>query len=131
MSNSVINKVSDLTLSSINLGSSACDYVILEVPPGTFPDIGRSQMFACGSHLCSKFNYIQGYPIQYFILYPSSTLSSTPTLVFPAIKNPATAGTYTFYLRAYKAYSLQKKISFSVIVTAEPITQAAYTFASY
>lgn len=42
MSNSVINKVSDLTLSSINLGSSGCDYVILEVPSGTFPDIGRA-----------------------------------------------------------------------------------------
>lgn len=70
-SNSVVNKVGDITLSSIDLGVSGCDYVIFEVDQTTFPDIGRAQMFTCGSHKCSKFNK----PIQYFILYPQSALA--------------------------------------------------------
>ncbi len=72
-SDSVVNKVGDITLSGIDLGASACNYVIFEVDQTVFPDIGRAQMFTCGTHKCSKFNK----PIQYFILYPQSTLAST------------------------------------------------------
>ncbi len=70
-SNSVVNKIGDITLSGIDLGVSGCEYIILEVDQGSFPDIGRAQMFTCGSHKCSKFNK----PIQYFILYPQTTLA--------------------------------------------------------
>jgi hypothetical protein len=36
-----------------------------------FPDIGRGKDITCGTHKCSKFNK----PVQYFILYPSTTLA--------------------------------------------------------
>lgn len=71
MANSVVNKVGSITLNSVDLGTAAVDYVIFEVDQGNFPDIGRSQMFTCGTHKCSKFNK----PIQYFILYPQTTLN--------------------------------------------------------
>lgn len=45
--------------------------------------------------------------------------------------NPAQAGDYTFYLRAYKGYYCQKKISFTVTVTPDTLVAPTYTFASY
>lgn len=71
MSNSVVNKVGDITLTNVDLNVAACDYIVLEVEQTYFPDIGRSQMFTCGSHKCSKFNK----PIQYFIVYPQTALA--------------------------------------------------------
>lgn len=84
-------------------------------------------MFTCGSHKCSKFNK----PIQYFILYPQSPLTQISTLVFPSILNPSKAGDYTFYLRSYKGYYMQRKISFTVTITADTMVAPVYTFASY
>jgi hypothetical protein len=127
MSNSVVNKVGDITLNSVNLGAVACDYVIFEVDQTLFPDIGRSQMFTCGSHKCSKFNK----PIQYFILYPQTALALVETLVFPNILNPSKAGTYTFYLRSYKGHYFQTKISFTVTITPDTLNAPVYTFAPY
>lgn len=71
MSNPIVNKINTITLTSFDLTTTGIKYVIFEVDQSYFPDIGRQHDIVCGSHLCSKFNK----PVQYFILYPQSTLS--------------------------------------------------------
>jgi len=72
MTNSVVNKVGDITLTGFDLlSANNADYIVFEVEQSSFPDIGRAQMFTCGVHKCSKFNK----PVQYFILYPQTALT--------------------------------------------------------
>ena len=71
LTNSVINKVTDITISNYDMGQTGVDSVVFEVDQTQFPDIGRAENFPCGTHTCSKFNK----PIQYFLLTPSTTLN--------------------------------------------------------
>lgn len=125
LTNSVINKVTNITISNYNMGVSGVTSVIFEVDQTQFPDIGRGYGIACGSHTCSKFNK----PIQYFILTPSSPLAQTASFTFPNIATPKYAGGYTFKMRFYKNYDYVSHISFTVTITPEPLASApTFTF---
>jgi hypothetical protein len=90
-----------------------------------FPNIGRGSNIACGTHLCSKFDA----PIQYFMLYPSSTLGSTATITFPSITTPPYSGSFTFNVRTFKSSSI-KKSYFYVTITPDTITTCSYAFST-
>ena len=126
MTNSVINKVTDITLSNYALGTTDPTTVIFEVDQTAFPNIGRGEAITCGSHTCSKFDS----PIQYFILYPSSSMGTTESLTFPSIATPPYSGSFTFYTRVYKTANTAKKGSFSVTINPENMVQADYGFHS-
>jgi hypothetical protein len=96
--NGVVNKNTTFTLGPLSLVSSAVNYVILQLDQTLFSDIGRSFRFACGLHLCSKFNI----PHQYIILYPQTPLLTTATLTFPNIMTPVYGSTFTFNVRAFQ-----------------------------
>lgn len=124
LSNSIVNKVTSITLNSYSLSQTGVTQIILEVDQTAFPNIGRGNNIVCGTHLCSKFDK----PIQYFILYPSTTLTATQTLVFPDILNPPYSGSFRFNLRAYKGQVTVKKAYFFVTITADTITDRSYKF---
>ena len=124
LTNSIINKVTNITLNSFALGVTDPDSVIFEVDQTIFPNIGRGEAITCGSHTCSKFDK----PIQYFILYPSSALGSSADLEFPQIATPPYSGGFTFYVRTYKSGNTYKKASFIVTIDPEPIVQSSYNF---
>ena len=90
LSNPIVNKVTSLTFTSLDLTTSGVTYIILEVDQTVFEDIGRLQGITCGEHTCSKFNK----PVQYFILYPSRALNQVETLTFPDIVTPDRTGDY-------------------------------------
>ena len=90
LSDSKINKVTNITLNNYDLGTDGVTHIILEVDQTVFEDIGRGHHIACGTHLCSKFNK----PVQYFILHPQSTLTRYETLTFPSIVTPPYAGDF-------------------------------------
>lgn len=97
MTNSIINKVTDITLANYTLGTTDPTVVIFEVDQTAFPNIGRGEDITCGAHKCSKFDK----PIQYFILYPSANMGTTEDLTFPAIATPPYSGDFLFYTRIY------------------------------
>ena len=124
LSDSMINKVTNLTLNSYDLGDSGVTHIILEVDQTVFEDIGRGHHISCGSHLCSKFNK----PIQYFILHPQSTLSQHETLTFPSIVTPPYAGSYEFRIRVYKDNAFVKHAKFDVTINPVPLAAPTYEF---
>ena len=124
--NPVINKKSDLTLTSYGLSESGITQIILELEQTGFPNIGRGSEISCGSHTCSKFDK----PIQYFILYPSTTLTSTETLVFPDIWTPAYSGSFRFDIRGFRSQGTRFRRYFNVVVNPDTITTASYGFSS-
>ena len=124
LSNPILNKVTDLTLNSYNLGAAGVTHIILEVDQVYFQDIGREHHIACGAHDCSKFNK----PIQYFLLRPSSTLTQYETLTFPSIVTPDRAGDYQFRLRIYKNKVYVKHSSFDVTILPEQMAAPLYRF---
>lgn len=67
-------------------------------------------------------------PVQYFILYPSSTLGASATLTFPSITTPPYAGSYTFYTRSYLGSSTRSKYYFYVTINPDTITDCSYKF---
>ena len=113
LTNSVINKVTDITLNSYNLGQAGVTHIIFEVDQTLFADIGRGHHIACGSHVCSKFNK----PIQYFILYPSRALAQYETLTFPSIATPVHSGSFEFRIRVYSSNSYVKNAAFNIVIT--------------
>jgi hypothetical protein len=126
-SNPVINKNTTFSIGPFSVSADNPDYYILQLDQTAFPDIGRQFRFTCGSHICSKFNI----PHQYFILYPQSYLgSSNIILTFPYIMTPAYAGTFTFYLRAFKSNDVVNKWSFSVVINPETLSAATFQFDS-
>jgi hypothetical protein len=124
LTNNVINKVTNITLNNYPLGTTGITQIIFEVDQTAFPNIGRANNIACGSHICSKFDY----PIQYFILYPSSSLGSSATLTFPSIATPPYSGSFAFYTRTYVSSSTQTKSYFYVDIVADTITDCSYNF---
>jgi len=124
LTNSVINKVTDITLNSYALGTTDPRAFILEVDQVAFPNIGRGNGIACGSHVCSKFDR----PVQYFILYPSTALGSSATLTFPSIATPPYSGDFTFYTRIFKSGTTNKKGYFTVTIIPEQIVTYSYSF---
>lgn len=124
LTNPEINKVTDLTLNSYDLGTAGVTHVILEVDQTVFEDIGRGNNINCGAHLCSKFNK----PIQYFILHPQTTLNQVETLTFPAIRTPPYAGNFEFRLRLYKDNQYIRHSSFTVTIAPEPLLPPTYQF---
>lgn len=106
------------------MGTSGITQFIFQVDQTAFPNIGRGNNIACGSHICSKFDT----PIQYFILYPSSVLGSTATLTFPSIKTPPYSGGFTFYTRTYLNNATQKKSYFTITVNPDTILDCSYKF---
>lgn len=122
--NSIINKVTSITLNSYNLGTSGISHFLFIVDQTAFPNIGRGSNIACGSHTCSKFDK----PIQYFVLYPSSTLGSSATLTFPSIMTPAYSGSFTFYTRTYSGGSSIKKGYFTLTINPDNIVDSSYKF---
>ena len=124
LTNSVINKVTDITLNNYGLGTTDPRVVIFEVDQTAFPNIGRGQGISCGSHTCSKFDK----PVQYFILYPSSNLGSSATLTFPSIATPPYSGDFTFYTRILRNAYTYKKGYFSITITPEPIVTSSYSY---
>ena len=90
LTNSIINKVTDISFPSYDLTQAGITHIVLEVDQTKFQDIGRGHHIACGSHLCSKFNK----PVQYFILHPSVALNRYETLTFPSIVTPVHAGSF-------------------------------------
>lgn len=124
LSNSVVNKITSITLNNYNLGTSGISHMVLFVDKTGFPNIGRGSNIACGSHTCSKFDN----PIQYFVLYPSSTLSSSATVTFPNIMTAPYSGSFTFYARTYSGGSMIRRTYFYVSVTADTITDCSYKF---
>lgn len=124
LSNSIINKVTDITLTSYNLGVSGVTHIIFEVDQTLFADIGRGHHITCGIHTCSKFNK----PIQYFILYPSRAMAQYETLVFPAIATPVYSGTFQFKLRIYKTSTYVKNVVFNVVIDPETMNAPTYSY---
>jgi len=124
LSNSIINKVTNIVLNNYDLTATGVTQIILEVEQTAFPNIGRGNNIACGSHLCSKFDK----PIQYFILYPSSTLGATATLTFPNIATPPYSGSFRFDIRGFKSSYTQFKKYFFVGIDPETMTTTSYTF---
>ena len=117
LTNSVVNKVTNITLNSYSLSISGATQIVLEIDQVAFPNIGRANNIACGTHICSKFDK----PVQYFILYPSTTLSTTATLTFPSILNPPYSGSFRFNLRAYQGELTVKKAYFKPSLLFTPI----------
>lgn len=126
LSNQVINKVTDITLNSYPMGTSGISRFIFEVNSNGYPNIGRGSNIACGSHTCSKFDK----PIQYFILYPSSTLPSSATLTFPNIVNPPYSGNFQFQTRSYQSGSTIARYYFNIYVGPDTITDCSYKFSA-
>jgi hypothetical protein len=124
LSNNVINKVTSITLNNYNMGTSGITQFIFEVDQTAFPNIGRGNSIACGAHTCSKFDF----PLQYFILYPTSALGSTATLTFPNIQTPPYSGTFQFNTRMYVSSSTQKKSYFYVTIIPDTIVDCSYKF---
>lgn len=124
LSDNVINKVTDITLNNYNLGTSGISHFLFLVDQTAFPNIGRESNIACGSNTCSKFDK----PIQYFVLYPSTTLSSSATLTFPNITTPPYSGSFTFYTRTYSGGSTIKKAYFTITIAADTIVDSSYKF---
>jgi len=121
LTNSIINKVTDITINDINLTSAGVTTVIFEVDQTEFADIGRSETVTCGSHTCSKFNK----PIQYFIINnPSPALTDLESFTFPDIATPQYAGDFTFKMRFYRSNSYESHIQFPVTITPEPLATA-------
>lgn len=126
LTNPVINKVTDITLTSYNLGQAGVTQIIFEVDQTLFADIGRGYNIACGSHFCSKFNK----PVQYFILYPSRAMAATETLTFPAITTPVYSGQFPFNLRIYSNNNIVKYVTFNVAITPETLNAPTFTFST-
>ena len=78
----------------------------------------------CGSHPCSKFDS----PIQYFILYPATSLGTSATLTFPDIATPPYSGDFRFQTRVYKTRGTAKKGYFDVTITPDTLLNTVYNF---
>lgn len=118
--------MTSFTLNSYSLGPSGVTAVMLMLDQAAFPNIGRGNNIACGAHTCSKFDL----PIQYFVLYPTSTLGTTATLTFPNITTPAYSGSYIFNVRTFESSYTQKKTYFYVTINPDVITSCSYTFSA-
>lgn len=126
LTNSIINKVTDITLSNYDLVQAGVTQIIFEVDQTLFADIGRGYNIACGAHSCSKFNK----PIQYFILYPSRAMAATETLTFPAIATPVYSGLFAFNLRIYSNNNIVKYSTFNVTIIPETMNAPTFTFST-